>query len=93
LARRADMDHANIALYEWMRGEVERHGYDDGYAGCPNCPSPLDPCPFVAGLAAALGYPGSGEGDGDMVEFDREGRPRRYRSGPPAAPVQSGGAP
>jgi len=59
-----------LPLYEWMRGEVERHEErtQGDYVYCPRCAVlslPPASCRFVAGLASALGYPGSGEGDGD----------------------------
>jgi len=58
---------ALLPLYEWMRGEVEKHGpvpspYGPGFI-CGHCghgvlgPDDMD-CAFLRGLASALGYPG-----------------------------------
>ena len=49
------------ALWEWLRGEVEKH--DDG--GCTACESSSD-CWFTPPLAAALGYREAGGDDEEM---------------------------
>jgi len=82
-----------VALYEWMRGEVGKHKRQ----GCPECSFTYDGCecgdewsddgcPFLAGLASALGYPGSGEGE-DIVCRDYPNCDREHAGGAGGVPV------